>query len=160
MPSTTLPEWIQYAQALGPTIVAMVVGCIAAYVAWRQWKTAHYRLRLDLFDRRLRVFVATRNLLNKAIINGQLMHRDLHEFAQASQGAEFLFDGPTKQYFQTINELCHVAAMARLRQQRDVPDDQYKQLIREEEAILEFLEDAASRVEQQFRAVLDLSRAG
>jgi hypothetical protein len=30
----------------------VVIGGIAGYIAWRQYKVAHAKLKLDLFDRR------------------------------------------------------------------------------------------------------------
>ena len=33
-----------------------VIGILGFYIAWRQWSTAHHKLRLDLFDRRMSVY--------------------------------------------------------------------------------------------------------
>ncbi len=52
-----VPEWMQWLQALGPTISSVVIGSIAAYVAWRQWRTAQDKIQLDLFDRRFALFL-------------------------------------------------------------------------------------------------------
>jgi hypothetical protein len=41
---------VQYIQALGPTVVAVVAAGIAGYIAWRQWRTAHDKLSFDLFE--------------------------------------------------------------------------------------------------------------
>jgi len=39
----------------GPALVAIVIGLIASYIAWRQSKTASEKLRLDLFEKRYKV---------------------------------------------------------------------------------------------------------
>ncbi|QYM72455.1 hypothetical protein K1X45_13390 [Pseudochrobactrum sp. Wa41.01b-1] len=49
---TTLPSWIVILQALlTPTIAA-----VAGLVAFLQWRTAHQKVMLDLFDRRIQVY--------------------------------------------------------------------------------------------------------
>jgi hypothetical protein len=59
-----LPYCVQLVQALGPTVVAVIAAFIAGYIAWRQWRTAHDKLSLDLFEKRFAVYEATKNFLN------------------------------------------------------------------------------------------------
>ena len=42
---------------LGPVEVRLILGAITAYIAWRQYRVAHSKLSLDLFERRYKVFV-------------------------------------------------------------------------------------------------------
>lgn len=51
-----LPLWVQYVQALGPMLVAVVAAGAAGYFAWRQWRTARTRVALDLFNERFAIF--------------------------------------------------------------------------------------------------------
>jgi hypothetical protein len=71
----------------------LVLGLMAAYIAWRQWRTAQDRLILDLFERRFQVFQE----LNRAILRGaekaKLDVQDLVNFNTAAEKARFLF-GP------------------------------------------------------------------
>jgi len=62
-----LPYWVQYVQALAPAVVAIIAALIAGYIAWRQYKTAHYRLCLDMFEKRFAVYKATQDLLTIAL---------------------------------------------------------------------------------------------
>ena len=41
----------------------LIVGLSVAFIAWQQWQLARNKLRLDLFDRRYKVFEATRRFL-------------------------------------------------------------------------------------------------
>jgi hypothetical protein len=43
------PHWTTYLLAMLTPLIAMIV----AFIAFRQWRTAQNRLKLDLFDRRL-----------------------------------------------------------------------------------------------------------
>jgi hypothetical protein len=47
-----MPNWIQYLQALATPAVAL----LAIVIALLQWRTAHQRAVLDLFDRRMQAF--------------------------------------------------------------------------------------------------------
>jgi hypothetical protein len=38
--------------ATAQLLTTLVLGLVAGYIAWRQWRTAHDRLILDLFERR------------------------------------------------------------------------------------------------------------
>ncbi|CAN7170769.1 hypothetical protein [Rhizobium leguminosarum] len=58
--NTDLPYWLRVLSALGPTLAAsatLLVGLMVATVAYRQWRTAHQKLVLDLFEKRLAVYV-------------------------------------------------------------------------------------------------------
>jgi hypothetical protein len=46
-----LPRWMEYVQALAPTVVAIIAALIASYIAWRQWRTAHDKLSFDLYEK-------------------------------------------------------------------------------------------------------------
>ena len=67
-----------------------IVGAIAAYVAWQQWKTNQQRLRLDLYERRLRIYKEVQGFIASAS-HGQ--PGDLAAFTRATAEADFLF-GP------------------------------------------------------------------
>lgn len=54
-----LPYALRVLSALGPTFAAsatLVVGLMVATIAYRQWRTAHQKLVLDLFEKRLEVY--------------------------------------------------------------------------------------------------------
>lgn len=57
--------WLQVGQLFG----TLAIGGVAGIIAWRQWKTAQDKVKLDLFDRRFAVFMDARRLVSEA---GQL----------------------------------------------------------------------------------------
>ena len=91
----TLPEWLQYVQALGPTFVALAV----AYVAFRQWRTAEAnrkiandKLVLDLFDKRFAWYEALkRNLFRSLDATDDEVRGAYLEITRLSEEAAFLF---------------------------------------------------------------------
>jgi len=48
-------------------IATLIVGLAVAIIAWQQWRVAKDKLRLDLFDRRYKVFEATRTFLTLTV---------------------------------------------------------------------------------------------
>ena len=72
------------------------------------------------------------------------------------RGAEFLFDGRTKDFVTNIRQMAWKASNARAWRQRSETD----KLIDEEQDILDFLSGPSEGLEDIFRPYLDLSKAG
>ncbi|MER8838471.1 hypothetical protein NKH86_06875 [Mesorhizobium sp. M0913] len=64
---TNLPLWAQILQALLTPVIALAVG----FIAYRQWRTAHSRLVLDLFEKRLAVYEQTRKAVSFVNTHGR-----------------------------------------------------------------------------------------
>jgi hypothetical protein len=160
MGQSQLPIWVQYLQALGPVFVALAVGGLAWLVAWRQWRTANYRLCFDLFEKRYAIYVATKSLVQKVAVHGQISFGDLGEYQRTIEGAEFLFDGETRSYFKSIIDLCFKAQMARRKQDRKIDQQTLEKLVDEEEEIWTWLQTQGPHLENMMRRYLDLSKVG
>jgi hypothetical protein len=81
-------DWIDVLQALlTPTVAAaaVVIGCA-------QWWTARNKYRLDLFDRRWAVYVATREIISAIFTHAMTNSDDNRKFLQGIRGARWLFD--------------------------------------------------------------------
>jgi hypothetical protein len=76
-------------QALSVTII----GLLGALIAYFQWRTAHQRVVLDLFDRRIAVFReiedAAKGMLNAS--NTSDMEKPFWAYVRAESNARFLF---------------------------------------------------------------------
>jgi hypothetical protein len=72
-----------------------------ALVAWAQWRVARNKLRLDLFDRRYKVYDATRTFLLLAI-NNAVTDSAYHSFRLATSDADFLFEPEVGKYLEEI----------------------------------------------------------
>jgi hypothetical protein len=57
-----------------------------------------------MYERRFAVYDATRMLLNRAGLYGQVTPEDLGEFYSGIRGAEFLFDGSTRTFIENIED--------------------------------------------------------
>lgn len=58
LPPQSPPDvhWTSYGTALGAPFVALVAALIAGSIAYRQWKTAQNKLKMDLFDKRMELY--------------------------------------------------------------------------------------------------------
>lgn len=59
MQAAALPEWVVWIQALAPAFASMITAFVAiavGVIAFRQWVTAHRKLKLDLFQARYAVY--------------------------------------------------------------------------------------------------------
>ena len=85
-------------------IATLIVGLSVAFIAWQQWKVSHAKLRLDLFDRRYKVFEATRLFLGGIVSAATFDDSQLFTFYAGTADAEFLFDSEVVEYLAQIRK--------------------------------------------------------
>ncbi|QEE47480.1 hypothetical protein FVA81_24005 [Rhizobium sp. WL3] len=85
-------------------IVTIAIGGIAAVIAWRQWRTAQDKVKLDLFDRRFAVFMDVRRLVSEAYQLGKFTDPTLPNETIAK--ARFLFGDEIQEELGRLHALC------------------------------------------------------
>lgn len=75
---------------------------LAAFVAWRQWRTARNKLKLDLFDRRFAVYDAARNLLASIATSGKVKEDELTKFMIGTREVRWLLNKDIEEYLRVI----------------------------------------------------------
>jgi hypothetical protein len=88
------PHWTAYLSAL----LAPTVAILGSLIAYRQWRIAQSKLKLDLFDRRFRVFEAARNLIAFVVARGKTDDEQIGIFVGATREARWLFDAGIADY--------------------------------------------------------------
>jgi hypothetical protein len=91
-----MPLWVTALTALS----TFVVGLAVVFVALRQWQTAHYRLRLDLFDRRLAIYNIILSLIAAVRFTEGIGSRGIAEYLSGTNQARWLLDKATNDYLQ------------------------------------------------------------
>ena len=99
----TDPHWTTYLAALLTPTVAI----LGALIAYRQWRLAQNKLKLDLFDRRLSVYEAARTLVASIITSGKAKDEEVFKFMVATREAKWLLNDSVAQYLD--KELYHKA---------------------------------------------------
>jgi hypothetical protein len=90
----TDPHWTAVLSALLTPVVA-VFGVIVTY---RLWRTAQNKLKLDLFDRRLQVYEAARELIASIMTSGKTSPEQEFKYLSGTRGAVWLFDQSIVEY--------------------------------------------------------------
>jgi len=85
-------------------IATLVVGLGVILFAFLQWKTAHDKLRLELFDRRYKAYKALMTFLGRALMgsSASFSDSDLVEFYRDMDGYEFLFGSDISDYYKQV----------------------------------------------------------
>jgi hypothetical protein len=89
-----VPLWIQISQALAVPVIALV----GAVIAGAQWYTAHRKTVMDVFDRRLEIYNAMRDVVSKVMQRGSCDDQLLFDFDKATDRVPFLFGKAVNAY--------------------------------------------------------------
>ena len=102
-----MPEvhWTQYLAALSTPTVA-VFGSIIAY---RQWRTAQNKLKLDLFEKRFAVYNSARSVLSTITTSGKITNEESYKFLSSTREAKWLLDDGIAEYFDKVlwEKICY-----------------------------------------------------
>lgn len=94
-----MPFWLQVPQALLTPLIAVLAG----YIAYQQWQLNVRKLRLDLFDRRWKVYEAVIAFINTVCTDFKVKAEDVGNLRRMTVTADFLFGSEIPEY---IDKLC------------------------------------------------------
>jgi hypothetical protein len=86
------------------SIATLFLSFAIVVIAWQQWRIADNKLRLDLFDRRYKVYDATRKFLAVIMREATFADSQLFEFYAGTSDAEFLFGADVVDYLGQIRK--------------------------------------------------------
>jgi hypothetical protein len=92
----------EMAKGLPAAVVALVIGLIAAGIAYRQWRVAQAKLKLDLFNKRYEIFETVWRELSRPIVGPPLEASNVNLTNLLPQ-AEFLFGREIRTYMSDIS---------------------------------------------------------
>ncbi len=110
--------WISIIQAF----VLAVLAAAGVAVAYLQWRTAHHKVIVDLFDRRFAVYQEVFDAIRPVMAKGHAADAELFKFGQAAERARFLFGAEVRDYLENIRQQIIENALAQslLEQQGEV----------------------------------------
>lgn len=88
------PHWTSYLSAL----LVPTVAVLGSVIAYRQWRTAQNKLKLDLFEKRFSVYDAARNLLASIMTSGKANDKNTFEFLSGTREAKWLLNADIADY--------------------------------------------------------------
>ena len=100
-----LPYWLRFLS----TVALLLLPLIGAYIAWKQMRMQDIGLKHQLYDRRFKIYDATRDFLKIVLTKAAVENSDFATFAIATADASFVFDAKIKDFLKEIRE--HGAAL-------------------------------------------------
>jgi hypothetical protein len=103
---------VQSAHSAAPWYVALaplfslastaIIGAFAAYIGWRQMKTARTKLQFDLYDKRYPIYDSCNRIISELCLNNNVTPESMSRFREETAGAEFIFDNDIGSYIDKI----------------------------------------------------------
>ncbi|MCQ4189944.1 hypothetical protein [Methylocystis suflitae] len=84
------------------TVGVWSIAAIGARIAWQQKEIAAEKIKLEKFDRRFKVFEATRSFLSHILTTGNVDNEQEKEFWVATSDAIFLFDAEIEEFIRDL----------------------------------------------------------
>jgi hypothetical protein len=83
--------WAQWVQASATIVATIGIAATAAYIGFRQWRTAHEKVMLDLFDRRMNVYIEISHVIANIMRSAHVDRDVIRDYRFATARIEFLF---------------------------------------------------------------------
>jgi len=143
------------------SIVPLFLSLAVATFAGLQWKVSNNKLRLDLFEKRYKVYQAARDLLRLVVREGKVEFADLAAFNFEVADAEFLFRSDVLEYLNRLRrKAAHLKTTQTLLSGRQTDDQLEKTADAEEKDLLELTEqlDNLTKVFGRYLGFADIAR--
>lgn len=88
-------------------LLTPTVAVLGSFIAYRQWRTAQNKLKLELFEQRFSVYAAATTLLASVIGSGKAKDEEIYKFLSATRNAKWLLSSAVADYLE--KELYHNA---------------------------------------------------
>jgi hypothetical protein len=144
------------AQALQAAVTLLIAG-IATYIAYQQWRTNTQKLKLDLFDRRYRIFEEVGRLLGIVFPSGSVELSDIEAFSTRTVGAKFLFGAEIARYLLEISDYARDVEILNF-QMRDPLGAERIKNIEEKRKAMEWLKAQFDGSAEKFKPYLDFTK--
>ena len=149
-----MATWLTAISQIG----TLIIGIAVVIIARQQRQLAGNKLRLDLFDRRYKIYDATRKFLALIVREATFNDAQLFDFYADTSDAEFLFDEQIVNY---LEQLRHRALNMRVyrRQYENLPvGEPRSRLVEKEHNELNWFTDQLTAVASVFKPFLGFSQ--
>ncbi|MBA3648126.1 MAG: hypothetical protein H0W62_06180 [Chitinophagales bacterium] len=85
-------------------IAPIAIAIFAGRIAYQQYQVQRYKVKLDLFERRMKIYENIRSVLINVFHYASLEKADMNNFHMCVRHSKFLFDKPTRDYIFEIED--------------------------------------------------------
>lgn len=93
---------MKYVEILQASLTPLIA-VIAVLVAWLQYKNTRYKTKLDLYEKRYRVYQAIKEVRDVAISETSVKREEMLELISKTKEVEFLFGKEVNEYIKTLH---------------------------------------------------------
>jgi hypothetical protein len=148
------PHWTTYLSALLTPTIALLGG----FIAYRQWKTAQNKLKMELFERRLAVYDAVTEYLSLLTGSGRTSLEAEYKFLSGIRGAKWLFDFHISFYLEnTFRDQVNRLAVAQAELDGRPVGDERRHIVETIRSTREWLESQREFIDVLFEPYLALT---
>jgi hypothetical protein len=137
------------------SVATLFLSVAVVTIALLQWRVADNKLRLDLFDRRYKVYDAARNFLASISRDASVTQSHLAEFNIGTSDAKFLFEPDVGEYLAEIRKRAlHLRTTRELLKRPPASDDELVGLAQAESDAVLWLGDQITEMTKIFTPYL------
>jgi len=151
-------QWVSdLLRGLPAAIISLVVGAIVAWFAYRLAATTKAKFRLDLFEKRHEVFMATWKYLQDLVQKNPVTTTDIFTFSTNTANAKFLFGEEIVQFLEEAQSKGIQLGTAQYTISWPPSDEARSQASAECRELVVWVERELKQVKDRFKPYLDLS---
>jgi hypothetical protein len=157
---SVIPAWIQIVSALSSALLVPLIAFVTTLILIFQHRLEKQRWRLDLYDKRYRVFEATMEYLRYIKIERYITDDVMRNFIRNSKEKDFLFGEDVQQF---LNDLFNKGIdfqrhALKTDNNRTLPEEKYQRLVDEEAALFDWLFKQSEAARDLFKRYLSIGK--
>lgn len=151
-------EWVSdILRDLPTAIVVLIIGSIAVWIAHRHSVLTEARFKLDLFEKRHDVFVATWKFLSDLVQKSPITTADIFNFSNNTANAKFLFGDDIVSFLDEAKMKGIKLGTAEYTLSRTPSEEARSEAYAERHELVTWVENELKQVKDRFKPYLDLS---
>jgi len=158
----TVADWEQVLR-MASYAAAPCIAVVGAVIAYQQYGVNHRKLKLDQYDRRMKIYAELKTLLSIIVRHGRASDKELFEFRAKVAEADFLFRPEVMEYLDEFYK--HAIELSMWSDQyRDYtqtsqpPDYDHKKIVDSKHREFRWICDQYGPALEKFRPYLDITR--
>jgi len=136
-----------------------ILGLATLLVSWRQYATSNEQVRIELFDKRFKVYFAAKRFAATVVRENKVENDDFYEFRRDTSESTFLFPQGIQKLLRSIHEAANKKRTYRRKSDHMMnmsgPSEETSQIIDDEERETLKLQELLESLEEEFMPFLD-----